>query len=654
MIQRKDEYKEAVKKLKDWANAYYVKDNPKVTDEVYDKLYHEVISYEKKYPKDIDLNSPTQRVGVCIEDGFKKAKHLSPMWSMEDVFNQVEFEKWFKKINTQYPNERYYIEPKFDGASLNLIYENGELKRAITRGGGIEGEDITNNARTISSIPLEIEHNGLLEIRGEVLMGFAEFERINKERIKAGEEPFSNPRNAASGSLRQLDPAITASRNLIFQPWGVGVNDFEFEFLSEQMDRVYSLGFRRPLLREICKTAKEIEIVYKKLGDIRQELSVMLDGMVVKVDRVSLQDILGYTVKYPRWMVAYKFLPLERETRVIDVISQVGRTGVITPVAILKPVEIDGVVVERATLNNYDLIKKLDIRIGDMVTLIRSGDVIPKIIKVLQEYRNGDEKIITRPRDCPVCKSELLDEGILLKCQNLSCPARVVNSISYFASKGCMNIDGLGEKIVRQLYEANLLKDVEGLYHLEPEELLSLDGFKQKRVENLLRAIENSKARECWRFVNALGIEHIGEVASKKICKTFGLNFLDTKEESLVEIDGFGKEMAKSFLEFMSINKDRVKRLIEIIHPLIDEEQEIVKDSFFTNKRVVLTGTMSQSRSHIKKLLEEQGALVTNQVSKSTNYLIYGDRAGSKYKKAKELGVELLSEKDMWQIMEQK
>ncbi len=650
MIKNHEEYRQAVEKLKRWAYAYYIEDNPEVTDEVYDQLYREVEAYEKAHPDEIDPTSPTQRVGAPIKEGFRKAKHLSRMWSMEDVFNAAEFEEWFQRIDRQYPGERYYVEPKFDGASLNLIYENGLLKEAITRGDGVEGEEVTANARTIRSIPLDIDHKGLIEIRGEVLMTLEEFDRLNKERVDRGEAPFANPRNAAAGSLRQLDPSVTARRNLIFQPWGVGVNDLNYEYLSDLMGYIYDLGFRKPPLREVCHTPKEIEAIYEKLGKMRQELPVMLDGMVVKVDRIALQEKLGYTVKYPRWMVAYKFPAVEKQTRLLDVIPQVGRTGVITPVAVLEPVEVEGVIVERATLNNYDYIAKLDIRIGDMVTLIRSGDVIPKIIKVLKEYRTGKEKPIKRPTHCPVCGSEVLDEGPLVKCQNLSCPARVVNSIIYFASKGCMNIDGLGEKIVQQLYDAGLVKDVEDLYHLTMEDLLKLEGFKEKKASNLLKAIEASKGQECWRFVNALGIEHIGEVASKKICETFGLDFIQADKEALLSIEGFGEEMANSFLEFMRVNGDKVRRLMAIIHPAPPVKEEEVH-SPFSGKTVVLTGTMSKPRPEIKEMLEHLGAHVTGSVSHKTDYVIYGEDPGSKYDKAKALGVELLPEEKMWEML---
>ena len=646
-------YKANVETLKRWAYAYYIEDNPEVTDEVYDKLYHEVLAFEQSHPDLVDPTSPTQRVGAPIKDGFNKAKHLSRMWSMEDVFNDVEFAQWFRRIDERFPAEQYYVEPKFDGASLNLIYENGLLKQAITRGDGVEGEDVTNNARTIQSIPIEIDHQGLIEIRGEVLMTIEAFERLNKERLAHDEAPFANPRNAAAGSLRQLDPKITASRHLIFQPWGVGVNDLDFRYLSELMAYVYDLGFRKPPLRRVCHSVEEIEAIYRELGAMRETLSVMLDGMVVKVDRIALQEVLGYTVKYPRWMCAYKFPAVEKQTRIKEVILQVGRTGVVTPVAVLEPVNIEGAVVERATLNNFDYIEKLDIHIGDMVTLIRSGDVIPKIIKVLTEFRNGDEKPIARPTYCPVCGSELLDEGALIKCQNLSCPARVVNAIIYYASKSCMNIDGLGEKIVEQLYEAGLVKEIEDLYRLRLEDLLALEGFKEKKAHNLLDAIEASKGRECWRFLNGLGIEHIGEVASKKLCERFGLGFLNASKEEILALEGFGEEMAESLLEFARVNREKVERLMAIVQPSEPQQVETNGDSFFSGKTVVLTGTMKQPRPKIKELLEHLGAHVTGSVSKKTDYVIYGEEAGSKLSKAQSLGVETMEEARMWELLAQ-
>jgi len=333
-----------------------------------------------------------------------------------------------------------YCEPKFDGASLNLIYEGGRLKQAITRGDGVIGEDVTHNAKAISSIPQNINYDKLIEIRGEVLMPKDEFERLNTDRAKKGEQLFANPRNAAAGSMRQLDSSITAKRELVFQTWGVGQNSLKYKKLSDVMDFVYSLGFNKPPKREVCQGKEDVEKLYQEFIKQRDSFSMMLDGLVVKINDISLQESLGYTVKYPKWMCAYKFPAIEKMTKLKDVIFQVGRTGVVTPVAIVDPVNIEGVIVERATLHNFDEIKRKDIRINDTIIIIRSGDVIPKIIKVQKNFRNGSEKKVQRPTHCPVCGSELLDEGILLKCQNLLCEARVVNSIIYFASKQCLNI----------------------------------------------------------------------------------------------------------------------------------------------------------------------------------------------------------------------
>ena len=650
MIATYEAYRDAVEKLKRWAYAYYVLDNPEVTDEAYDALYREVAAYERAHPESVDPDSPTQRVGAPLAEGFAKARHPSRMWSMEDVFNAEEFAAWAARIAKAFPRERYYVEPKFDGASLNLVYEGGKLVQAITRGDGVEGEDVTNNARTIRSIPLQIEHRGMLEIRGEVLMTKEAFERLNALRAEAGEPLFANPRNAAAGSLRQLDPAVTASRQLLFQPWGVGVHDLKVEYLSELMAYIYDLGFRRPPVREVCESVEAVEALYARLDAMRESLPVMLDGMVVKIDRLAAQEALGYTVKSPRWMVAYKFPAVEKQTRLRDVIPQVGRTGVITPVALLEPVEVEGVVVERATLNNYDLIEKMGVRIGDMVTLIRSGDVIPKIVRVLPAYRTGKERPISRPTHCPECGSELLDEGKLIKCQNIACPARVVNAIIYYASKSCMNIEGLGEKIVEQLYKEGLVRDVEDIYRLRLEDLLKLEGFKEKKAQNLLDAVQKSKGAECWRFVNALGIEHIGEVASKKICETFGLAFAEATREALLAIEGFGEEMAESFLEFVRVNGEKIARLMAVVKPEPPKKRERI-DSPFAGKTVVLTGTMSKPRGEIKAMLERLGAKVSGSVSKKTDYLIYGADAGSKYDKALRLGVATLSEAQMREMV---
>jgi len=670
MINSYDDYKKAVELLKKWAYHYYVLDNPLVTDEEYDKLYKEVRKFEEKHPNLIDKTSPTQRVGDVVLDEFKKAKHITKMWSMEDVFSKEELIDWINRIKKLADVKSFYIEPKFDGASLNLVYKNGELIRAETRGDGEVGEDVTLNAKTIKSIPLEIEYKGLIEIRGEVVIKKRDFEKLNEERLKNNEPTFANPRNAAAGSLRQLNPQITAKRPLMFYPWGVGYPievlnsdevDYEqylkdkeefikkFKTYKNLMDFVYSLGFKEPPKRGVCEDIECIEKKYQEFIELRDKIEVMLDGMVVKVNELELLEKLGYTTKYPRWMVAYKFPAIEKETILKDVIVQVGRTGVLTPVAILEPVEIGGVIVERATLHNFDEIERMGLKIGDHVIVIRSGDVIPKITKVLTHKRKGDEKEIKRPTTCPVCGAEVLDEGAIIKCQNLSCPARVVNTIIYAAGKNALDIEGLGESVARLLYEKGLVKDITDLFKLKQEELEKLPLFAKKKAQNLIDAINKTKGIECWRFVNALGIEHIGEVASKKICDTFGIEFYKHNPEEFYKIEGFGPEMVKSISEYIKVNKDKIEKLIELIKPTNPKKE--TKNSFFTNKVVVLTGSMSKPRSKIKELLESLGAKVTNSVSKKTDYVIFGSDAGSKYDKALKLNVEVMPEEKMWELI---
>ncbi|MEA3331751.1 MAG: NAD-dependent DNA ligase LigA [Campylobacterota bacterium] len=641
------EYKRAIEKLNLYSHHYYVLDDPITTDEVYDKLYHEVVDYEEQNPSAIVANSPTQRVGDIVSEGFTKASHLTRMWSLEDIFDSDGLEKWLTKTYKLDSNISFYCEPKFDGASLNLIYENGELVQGITRGDGSVGELITQNVKTIRSIPLTIEHKKRIEIRGEVVIFKDEFEKINESRVKNGEALFANPRNAAAGSLRQLDSSITASRNLVFLPYGVGENSIEHKLLSEKMTYIYELGFRKPPRSSTCQDFGEIEAIYKEMNSHRDSYSMMLDGMVIKVNEISSQIDMGYTVKVPRFSVAYKFPAIEKITTVKEIVLQVGRTGAVTPVAIVEPTDIDGVVVERATLHNFDEIQRKDIRLNDKVIILRSGDVIPKIIKVLMYERDGSQVEVIRPSRCPVCGSELLDEGVLLKCQNLQCEARVVNSIIYFASKPCLNIDGLGSKIVETLFVSGLVKSVVDLFDLTLEKLLKLEGFKEKKSQNLLDSLQNAKAKEYWRFINSLGIEHVGEVASKTLSDNFGFAFVDATKEQIMACDGIGEEMAESLLEFVRVNRETIKRLQDILEPLEPIKKEEARENPFKAKTVVITGTMSESRGAIKEMLENLGAKVSGSVSKKTDFLVYGKDAGSKYDKALSLGVECLSEDKM-------
>jgi len=640
------DYQEKVGLLKQYAYAYYVEDNPLVTDETYDKLYHDILDFEENNPNKVLFDSPTKRVGGIVRKNFSKAKHIKRMWSMEDVFDREGINKWLERVHKNVDNPSFVGEPKFDGASMNLRYENGVLVQAITRGDGVTGEDVTENVKTIRSIPLSIDHKETIEIRGEVVIRVKDFEKINEERLEKAEALFSNPRNAAAGSLRQLDSKITAKRKLFFYPWGIGENSLSHKLHSEKMDFVYDLGFLSPPLARATNSLEEIEKLYHELIAKRDEIPMMMDGLVIKVDEIVLEEELGYTVKNPRWMCAYKFPAVEKSTKIKAIRLQVGRTGVVTPVAEVEAVEIDGAMIERATLHNFDEIERKDIHIGDTVIIIRSGDVIPKIIKVLEHYRDGSEVAVARPTTCPVCGSELLDEGVLIKCQNLECAARVTNSIKYFASKKCMDIDGLGEKIVEALYHDKKIKSVVDLFTLTKEQLLEVEGFKEKKAENLLASLEKAKSKEASRLLNALGIEHIGEVASKNICEVFGNDYIEASEEALIMIDGIGEEMAASFVEFMRVNHETVKHLQAILQPIAKEKVEAV-ENLFKGKTVVLTGTMSQARGEIQKTLELLGAKVTSSVSKKTDFLIHGEDAGSKYDKAVKLGVRVLTEAEM-------
>jgi DNA ligase (NAD+) len=639
-------YLEKIEILKKWAYAYYVEDNPIATDEEYDKLYHEVLDYETANPNEVTEDSPTKRVGGVVRDEFSKAQHIKRMWSMEDVFNTEETQEWLDRVVKNVGEVEYFCEPKFDGASMNLLYEEGKLVRAITRGDGVIGEEVTDNVRTIRSVPLSIDYQGQIEIRGEVVIRKDDFEEINKERLANNETPFANPRNAAAGSLRQLDSSITAKRRLVFYPWGLGENSLEQKNLSEKMDFIYELGFLEPPYSKACSTIEEIEEFYHFIISKRDEIPMMMDGLVVKVDEVVKQEQLGYTVKVPKWMCAYKFPAVEKVTKVNAITIQVGRTGVLTPVAEVEPINLEGAVISRATLHNFDEIERKGLMLGDSVILIRSGDVIPKITKVLDDRRYGSEQAIIRPTACPTCGSEVLDEGTLIKCQNMDCPDRVVNSIIHFAKKGSMNIDGLGSRIVEMLVKEEKIKDILGLYSLEFSDLEGMEGFKEKRINNLLEAIQATKGTTLDRVISAMGIEHIGAVASKSIALEFGLGLVDVKEEQLEAIDGIGVEMAASFVEFMRVNREFVLKLFDKIEPTVEEKVE-ASENPFKDKTVVLTGTMSVSRGIVKEMLEKLGAKVSGSVSKKTDFLVYGEDAGSKYDKAVKLGVETLTEEDM-------
>ncbi len=646
----KQEYYTQVQILKKMAYSYYVLDEPIATDEQYDILYHQVLEFEKANPTLIDSSSPTQRVGDMPLESFSKNTHLERMWSLEDIFNNDDLIEWVQRIYKTHSHATFTCSPKFDGASLNLLYRGGKLISATTRGNGIEGELVTHNARTIQSIPLEIDYNDEIEIRGEVVIAKDDFERINQERLKENLSLFANPRNAAAGSLRQLDSKITAKRKLRFMPWGIGAGLIHFSSFYEALRKIESFGFAPIPFLSHCINKEEIEKTYHRLLSKRNDYPIMLVGMVIMLDEITSQQQLGWTIKSPRFACAYKFPAVEKSSKILSVTLQVGRTGIITPVAELEPVEIEGAMISRATLHNFSEIERKDIRLGDEVIIIRSGDVIPKIIKPLTHLRNGSQKPIIKPTHCPVCGEELLIEEIFIKCQNLSCEARVIESIIHFASKKALNIEGLGEKIVVQLFENSFVRNIKDIYDLKVEQLLTLDGWKQKRANNLIYAIQNTIGVELWRFINALGIEHIGEGASKKLAQNFGIGVFELELSTILSLDGFGEEMAYSLVEFNHANKMLIAELLRIIQPKVELLKVDSSNPFF-NKSIVLTGTLSQPRDEVIKILESKGAKIASSVSKNTDFVICGEKAGSKLERAQTLGVKTLNEQEFLALM---
>lgn len=632
------QYQNAIKILNEWAHAYYTLDKPIASDAEYDELYRQILNYEAKNPLLIASNSPSRRVGAEILKGFEKMAHIKALWSMEDIFDQNELKEWLERGNKQ--NLELYIEPKFDGASLNLLYENGQLFSAITRGDGKIGENVTQNARTITSIPLTIPYKERIEIRGEVLITKSDFNAINQELTKQGKQTLANPRNAAAGSLRQLDSAITRSRRLKFYPWGVGENNLKFTKHNQIMEFIRSLGFLQDEFCVLCVGLENAQNAYNELLRRRESASILMDGMVLRLNDVSQEEKFGYTVKFPRFMVAYKFPALEKSTIILDVVWQVGRTGALTPKAICQSVNIDGANVQHATLHNYDEICRLGVKIGDVVSIIRSGDVIPKITGVLRPGK--EQKEIIKPKFCPQCASELFDDGAILKCQNLACKARVLNNMIYFASKKCMNIDGLSSATIRLFYELGLIKNISDLYRLKQSDLENLEGFKDKKITNLLNAIAASKTPSLERFIASLGIELIGEVAAKKIAQHQKQNWRNASYDELISIDGFGQNMAKSYLEFMRINREKIDELLSFITPKI--QTQTPQTSQISNKTFVLTGTLSAPRQSFKERIEALGGRVSSAISSNTDFLLCGENAGSKLNKAKEIGIEILNE----------
>lgn len=692
-IKSHEEYLESIKTLNLYAKHYYELDDPIASDFEYDMLYKAVKLYEENNIDKIAKDSPTQRVGDKILKDFSKNKHKKRMWSLEDVFSYDDLCEWLTKLSnailriqknsitpTLFDTDidqtdsidintlHFCISPKYDGMSLNLLYENGILQSATTRGDGEVGELVTQNAKTLHSLPHTIPFKGSIEIRGEVVLSKENFAKLNEERERNKESLFANPRNAAAGSMRQLDSNLTKERNLSFVAWGIGSVDMkELEKYAKKSNPDFNdtLGFYDMLMllpefgfspfRYLEKVnAESIEREYQKILNDRDNYPFMLDGFVIVLDDLALQDKLGFTQKAPRFACAYKFPATEVVINIESITPQVGRTGIITPVANFKPTPLDGAFISRATLHNYKEIEQKDIRIRDYCLLVRSGDVIPKITKVLHERRKGDEIKIVKPTHCPICSHELSYEDIYIYCTNPNCDAIIKAKLIHFASKKCMDIDGLGSSIIELLVDNGVIKECKDIYSLKEEDFLRFEGFKEKRAQNLINAIKDSvENREFWRFIHALGILHIGEVASKKLAD-YGYEIFDYDIEKLQEIEGFGKDMAQSFYDFCTHNKDFINEMQEILKPQLQNIQttQVNTDSIFYQKTCVITGTFTLSRDSIKARLEMLGAKVSSSISTKTDFLIAGEKAGSKLSKAKELGIKIIESSELAQILE--
>lgn len=640
-------------KLEEHSYKYYVLDNPSISDYEYDMLMNELKKLEKEHPEYITPSSPTQRVGGKPLKEFTQVTHAVPMLSLQDVFSFEELKEWENRVKASVGDVSYVVELKIDGLSVSLLYENGELIRGATRGDGSIGEDVTQNIRTIKSIPLRIKDKALLEVRGEVYMPREAFERLNAQREELEQQTFANPRNAAAGSLRQLDSRITSERSLgIFV---FNIQRYEGERINshkEGLDYLESLGFRVSPKRVVYKNIEDVIEAIKEIGETRGELSFDIDGIVIKVDEIDKRDILGQTAKTPRWAVAYKFPAEKKKTKVIDIILQVGRTGAITPTAILEPVRIAGSTVSRATLHNEDYINEKDIRIGDSVIIQKAGEIIPEVVEVVLDDRDGNEVIFKMPESCPACGGEVIrEEGeAALRCTNMSCPAQLKRSIIHFASRDAMNIDGLGPQIISLLMDNELIKDAADLYYLRFDDIVKLERMGKKSSEKLLNAIEITKKNNIEKFIFGLGIRYIGNKAGKNLSKAFKSidKLMNASYEELTAVEEIGDKMAQSIVSFFK--EEHNKKLIEkfreagVNFTYISDASE---NKMFEGMTFVLTGALERfSRNEASELIEKHGGKVSSSVSKKTTYVLAGEDAGSKLKKAQELGVMVISEED--------
>ncbi|MGA2518069.1 MAG: NAD-dependent DNA ligase LigA [Thermodesulfobacteriota bacterium] len=637
---------------------YYVLDQPEISDARYDRLMRELEKFEKDYPELRSPNSPTQRVGATPLEEFEIVRHTIPMLSLANAFDETEardFDKRVKKFLGTTEEVEYVAEPKFDGLAIELVYERGQFVVGSTRGDGVNGENITQNLRTIRTIPLQLIRKELpalerLEVRGEAIMQLKKFKELNRKREEMGEPPFANPRNAAAGSVRQLDSKITAERPLetYFYALG-GVRGWTFKTQWEVLKTLPKWGLRtNPHVRK-CRGIEEVLDYYHEMNEKRETLPYEIDGTVIKVNRFDLQVRLGEIARSPRWALAFKFQPKQETTKILNIRVQVGRTGALTPVAVMEPVKVGGVEVSRATLHNQDEIDRLDVRIGDTVVIQRAGDVIPEVVEVITSKRKGTEKKFKMPSKCPVCGAEVMKEEAIHRCIGLDCPAQLKGRIRHFASKRAMDIEGLGVKLIDQLVDTGLVKDVADIYYIKKEQLIELERMADKSAQNIIDAIEKSKTKPLPKFLYALGIRHVGETTAEDLARNFQRldDFFHLSEEDLMEVEGIGPEVAASVHQFFRDKKnresiDRLKKAgVKVIEPKGKEKGKLAGKTF------VFTGALKGfERDKARSLVESLGGMTASAVSKKVDFVVVGEDPGSKFDKAKELGIKTLTEEE--------
>ncbi|HGF7847059.1 TPA: NAD-dependent DNA ligase LigA [Enterococcus faecium] len=647
-------------RLNQWSREYYVEDKPTVEDYVYDKEYAELVAIEEQYPDLITSDSPTQRVGGKVLEGFEKVTHDIPLYSLNDVFSKEELIAFDQRVQKAVGRVvDYCCELKIDGLSVSLRYEDGNFVRGATRGDGTVGENITENLKTVRSVPIKLKEPMNIEVRGECFMPKRSFVQLNQDREAEGKDIFANPRNAAAGSLRQLDSKITAKRNL--DTFLYTVADFgpmQAKTQYDALEELEKIGFHTNREKRLCHSIDEVWSYIEEYHDKRVDLPYEIDGIVIKVNEFSLQDQLGFTVKAPRWAAAYKFPPEEVETLIENIEWTVGRTGVVTPTAIMTPVRVAGTTVSRASLHNGDYIKLKDIRLKDTVLIYKAGDIIPEVSQVVLDKRPKDSEEYQLPTHCPVCGSELvhLDEEVALRCINPKCSAQMKEGLNHFVSRNAMNIDGLGPRVLEQMYDKKLVADVADLYKLTEEELLTLDKIKEKSANNILTAIDNSKDNSVERLIFGLGIRHVGAKAAKILAEHFGdLETLSRSDyESIIALDTIGDIIADSVVTYFS-NEEVHELMNELKQAGVNFEYKGLRstqlqevESPFKEKTVVLTGKLTRlTREEAKETIENLGGKVTGSVSKKTDIVVAGEDAGSKLTKAQELGIEVWTEDQM-------